>query len=99
MKNTIIRILKYGHYNGKKYNIEDVYKKIYFLQNVLEKNKYFPIAIKNNKFWSKENLKNRAELIVDIMSVTRFSFTDTAYFHIVNRFENGDGYGIIKIGD
>ena len=96
MKYTIIGILSKGYYDGKKYKSEDLCKKLYFLKHIIQNSDVLQIMNKPNNFWNFGNNQNRRELIDDIRRVHQFKMTDNFYFHIMNRFENGDGYGIQK---
>ena len=53
------------------------------------------ICCNHNKFWSYENNKNRIELIKDIQNYNK-NILKGSKFTIINRYENGDAYGIEK---
>lgn len=91
MKKLIVNALCKGYYAGTKYTAEDFFKVLYILKYVFEGGAVFNLQIKNNLPWSREQ---RVALISDINKVHNFSIKDTYYFHIINRFENGDGYGL-----
>ena len=90
MKKLIVNALCKGFYAGKKYTAEDFFKVLYILKYIFESGT-FNLQVKNNLHWSREY---RVALIHDISKVHTFSIKDTYYFHIINRFENGDGYGL-----
>lgn len=94
MKNIIMRILLTGYSSSKK-TIKDFTSYLYILEYVLTTNTLGFVVAKNNAFWNIENEKNRLELVNDISSIRRKDIKDTSYFHIINRFENGDKYGIV----
>lgn len=93
MKKAIIRLLENGYYDGKKYTVDDFIKKFYPLRHIIKAGE-LTVINKPNHFWNFGNNRNRRELIADLSQVHYFNVKDTAYFHIINRFENGDGYGI-----
>ena len=96
MKNAIYNLLKNGYYNGKKYKIDDMCKKLYFLKYIAKNGEVLQVDINHNPFWDYTNNHNRWELLRDLTKVRRFKISDSGYFHIINRFENGDSYGILK---
>ena len=93
MKNCIYNLLKNGYTETKKYTVENFTRYLYLLQYIIEKQEYF-IGCKRNNFWNHTNNENRFQLMHDISQIHRAKMTDGAYFHILNRFENGDRYGI-----
>lgn len=96
MKNAIYNLLKNGYYNGRKYTIDDMCKKLYFLKYIARADEVLQVRTKSNLFWEHTNNDKRIELLHDLFRVHQFKITDNAYFHIINRFENGDGYGIVR---
>ena len=91
MKKTIIGLLAKGYTTSKK-TLEELTKAFYPLKHL--------ITIKNgltmcnsNAFWKPENNRNRCELIADL-SMAKLHDIKGHYYHILNRFENGDKYGI-----
>lgn len=94
MKNIIIKILTTGFSTTRKYKLQDLCKWLYPLQYILRDGNGLSICCNENKFWSSENNGNRSELLLDICGIRRRNMTDDAYFRIINRFENGDKYGI-----
>ena len=98
MKNAIYNLLKNGYYNGKKYTLDDMLKKLYFLKYIARADGGLQVMTSRNKFWDYTNNSNRIDLLHDLYSVHQFKLTDNAYFHIINRFENGDAYGIAREG-
>lgn len=93
MKKTIETILSRGYTTTKK-PIEEFTNYLYILKYILKVNEVGRIMCNNNCFWSVANKKNRMQLIHDISLIRRKSINDNSYFHIINRFENGDKYGI-----
>jgi hypothetical protein len=93
MKNRIYNLLKNGYTETKKYTEQDLIKYLYPLKYIIQTQEYF-IGCKRNKFWDYTNNENRWQLMDDISQIHRAKVTDTAYFRIINRFENGDRYGI-----
>lgn len=53
-------------------------------------------ANRANAFWSQGNNANRIELACDVVLSHKWSATDRYCFHILNRFANGDAYGMSK---
>ena len=94
MKKNILQILRTGVSRSKE-PLERYYKYFYFFKYLIQREGDLTIT-RRNDFWSFANKQNRLELINDIYKVRRFTMTDDAYFSIINRFENGDAYGIVK---
>lgn len=95
MKQIIKNILINGFSKTKRYTIDDITNYLYILQYIFINNPDVGMITNNdNKFWQRENNKNRIELISDISSINKSTITDGGYFRIINRFENGDRYGI-----
>lgn len=95
MKKIIIGILAKGYTTSKK-SIEELTKAFYPLKYLIT-NKHGIITCNDNAFWKYENHRNRCELIADL-SMAKLGDIKGFYFHILNRFENGDVYGIDKNG-
>lgn len=93
MKNTISTILRSGITKSKK-PMEDYIKYLYPLQYILKTNEFGYVVSNDNKFWKPENIQNRTEFWKDVLSIGRKAIQDSGYFRILNRFENGDSYGI-----
>ena len=74
--------------------LSDYTRYLYPLKYILTVNKLGWVTCNRNRFWTFENFANRMALLNDIASISKAKATDTHYFHILNRFENGDGYGI-----
>ena len=96
MKKIILNLLKNGYVKTKKYTVEDIIKYLYIFRGLI----YFDaeaemIRCNSNPFWSGDNVEKRIDLFRDIMSMKRKDIKDSYYFRILNRFENGDKYGII----
>ena len=94
MKNLINTILRTGFTRSQK-PLEDYIKYLYPLKYILRVGEAGFVCCNHNPFWRFENKQNQMELYHDIRGVHRRSMTDDAYFRIINRFENGDKYGII----
>lgn len=92
MKKIIDTLLRTGYSKTTKYSTQDLEKYLYILRGLFEDTEYGHIKVKSNKFWDRDNSKNRLDLIHDMRSCTK-DFK-SGRFHIVNRFENGDKYGI-----
>ena len=97
MKQTIIRLLKNGYSVSQKYTADNLIKAFYPLQYIIQQDGKM-IRTKSNKFWDYNNIDKRAALIQDL-SFARLHNMKGRYFNILNRFENGDGYGIEKLVD
>ena len=95
MKQIIITILSNGFTTSKKYNLEDCIKYLYFLKYIFKTNSFTNcVCCNDNVFWLVSNNQNRIELLHDIIAIHKADIKDSAYFRIINRFENGDKYGI-----
>lgn len=93
MKSRIRTILRKGFSKSKK-PLEDYVEYLYPLKHILTVNEVGWVTHNNNLFWETENIRNRTALFNDIGSIQKKSISDAAYFRIINRFENGDKYGI-----
>lgn len=93
MKRIISTILRNGFTKSKK-DLKVFVNYLYPLQYILKKNDLGWVICNDNPFWRAENNKNRTELYHDVYAIQRAKITDASYFHIINRFENGDRYGI-----
>lgn len=93
MKNLITTILRTGLTKSKK-PLEDYIKYLYPLKHILTVNQFGWVTCNNNGFWKPGNNQNRTELFNDVYGIHKKSITDNNYFRIINRFENGDRYGI-----
>ena len=93
MKNLIGTILRTGLTKSKK-PLEDYVKYLYPLKHILTVNQLGWVVCNGNGFWKPGNNQNRTELFNDVYGIHKKSITDNNYFHIINRFENGDRYGI-----
>lgn len=93
MKQIIINILCNGFSNTKR-PLEEICDYVFILKYIFKKSEWGGICCNENAFWDSNNNKNRIELMQDIMDVKRRSVKDFSYFHILNRFANGDKYGI-----
>lgn len=90
MKQIMINILKNGYTKTKKYNLNDISKKLYIFKFILNEE----LKPNNNTFWNIENEENRIKLINDIYRINKFRIKDFSYFCIINNFVNGNKYGI-----
>lgn len=98
MKQIVAGILRRGFTTSKKVTLKDCTGYLYPLRYILtEGNPAFgqSVVMNDNPFWKPENRKNQTDLLYDILGIHRHSVMDTCYFHILNRFENGDRYGIV----
>lgn len=95
MKKFIEGILRRGYTHTAKYSLEDYIKYLYPLQHILQYSPAGFVSCNNNKFWRPENNQNRIELFYDVCGMRKAKPTDNCYFRIINRFENGDKYGIV----
>lgn len=93
MKNIIVTILRTGFTKSKK-PLKDFTEYLFILKYILKVNEFGFITCNNNAFWNIENKNKRIELINDILGIHRKGVRDISYFHILNRFTNGDKYGI-----
>lgn len=93
MKSLILTVLEIRTTKSKK-PIEDYISYLYPLRNILKVDEFGRVTHNNNAFWKSENRNNRADLICDIYNIRKRSIRDSSYYHILNRFENGDRYGI-----
>lgn len=93
MKNLILKILKTGYTTSKK-PLEDYVKYLYLLKYIFRTDSIGLVVCNNNPFWEHTNNKNRMDLYCDIMYMHSRKPTDDYYYKIINRFENGDKYGI-----
>lgn len=96
MKNTISTVLKTGITKSKK-PLEQYVKYLYPLKFILNTNEMGDVVGNDNKFWKPENIQNRMEFCKDVLRIGRKTMQDDGYFRILNRFENGDGYGIERL--
>lgn len=95
MKHIISSILRNGVTTSKKKTLDDYIKYLYPLKYILEIDSDTKwVRCNRNAFWYEPNNQNRIELYHDIMAIHRANIKDDAYFRIINRFENGDKYGI-----
>lgn len=96
MKNRIYNLLKNGYTETKKYTEQDLIKYLYPLKHLIKRENNLIMCNRNN-FWNHTNNENRWQLMDDISQIHRANIKDNAYFRIINRFENGDRYGIEMI--
>ena len=94
MKKILINLLEKGYSKTKKYDIKQLENFCYILKGLFTK-KYNMICCNSNKFWHYENNNNRWQLIQDLKGYQK-DITKGTKFTILNRYENGDAYGIAK---
>ncbi len=95
MRRAVVKLLKTGQTSSRK-PISEFIRFWYPLRGVIMVNQKGKIVANDSSFWSKENEQNRNELIGDVLNMKKRSMTDRSFFHMVNRYENGDAYGIAK---
>ena len=93
MKNLTLKILRTG-YSTSKIPLEDYTKYLYLLKYIFNTDSTGRVSCNDNPFWEHTNQKNRMDLYHDIMNMRGKKLTDGYYYKIINRFENGDKYGI-----
>lgn len=100
MKNTVLRILKNGSAKSTRYTLEDIHKNYYFLRNVIGASEVDGVSefycVLKNYFFSDDNKPLFEEFVRVFQSVKRRKVTDSAFFQLLNTYENGHGYGIDK---
>lgn len=98
MKMIIAGILRRGYTTSKQATLKKCIALLYPLQYILEEAPAASgmlVRCNHNPFWAAENNLRRGELINDILDIQQPNITDGSYFHIINRFEHGDRYGIV----
>lgn len=98
MKKIIAGILNRGYTTSKQASLGNCIAFLYPLKYILEDSPMedgMTVRCNHNPFWAPENIQKRSELIRDIQGIHRRNIMDGRYFHILNRFENGDRYGIV----
>lgn len=94
MKQIIIGFLARGCTTTKKYTLDDLIKAFYPLKHIATTNEFgWIVTNRKNKFWNVENNGNRCELIADL-TTAKLGDIKSNFYHILNRYENGDHYGI-----
>lgn len=92
-KKIVDTLLRTGYSKTAKYSTHDLEKYLYILRGLFEDTGYGHIKSKENKFWDASNHQNRLNLIHDMRSCQK-DIRKGSLFTILNRFENGDKYGI-----
>lgn len=92
MKRVINTFLRTGYSTTKKFTTADL---PYFLKPIAKDCNEGGIASNGNPFWSPENNGNRMKLIHDMLGYSNDIRKGTT-FKIINEYENGDAYGIVK---
>lgn len=98
MKKIVAGILRRGFTTSKKVSAKGCRNYLYPLQYILEDTEPglgMTVRCNSNPFWDPQNNKRIHELMYDILGIHRHNIMDTCYFNILNRFENGDRYGIV----
>lgn len=93
MKKIIIGLLARGYTTTKKYTLDDLTRAFYPLNHIVKVNELGWIRCNSNSFWKHTNNINRCELIADLATAKLGDIKSNLY-HILNRYENGDHYGI-----
>ena len=93
MKNIIEMIIRTGFSKSKR-PLEKYIRYLYPLEYILTINELGWVVCNDNEFWNPENNQKRLEFLQDIHKISKKSMKDNSYFHFINRFENGDRYGI-----
>lgn len=96
MKRIIAGILCRG-YSMTKVPLDKIISYLYPLRYILTA-RDGGIFNNHNPFWAAENNRRRLELMWDIRDMCGKSMSKGTRFTILNRFENGDAYGIEKDG-
>ncbi|MEE1505109.1 MAG: hypothetical protein UGF89_12805 [Acutalibacteraceae bacterium] len=96
MKQAIVNFIRNGKYTGTKYGPEDFIKKLPFLEFIISEQPSVMVGMRDNDnwFWRFGNYHIKSKLADDIAKVKKFAPGDVMYDHILDRFENKDGYGI-----
>lgn len=97
MKKTIAHILRGGH-SVTQTPLFALVNYLYPLKYILVAPGPTAISCNDNPFWGPSNLQRRLELAHDVMGMHGRSMKKGTYRAILDRFENGDGYGIVKDG-
>lgn len=97
MKKIISHILLAG-YSTTKTPLFALVNYLYPLKYILVSGGPITIQGNDNPFWSPANNQRRIELYHDVMGMHGRSMKKGTYRAILDRFENGDGYGIVKDG-
>lgn len=92
MKRVINTFLRTGYSTTKKFTTADL---PYFLKPIAKDCNEGGIASNGNPFWSPENNGNRMKLIHAMLGYSNDIRKGTT-FKIINEYENGDAYGIVK---
>lgn len=93
MKKIILGFLARGYTTTKKYTLDDLTKAFYPLKHIAQTRPDGNIWLTSNNFWQDHNNRNRYELIADLTTAKLGDIKNNLY-HILNRYENGDHYGI-----
>lgn len=95
-KNIINTVLRTG-FSATKKTVKEVIGGLYPLEKIFRAGfGGAGIICNQNQFWDITNKQNSIDLIHDIKAIKRANIQDTAYYHILVRFEHGDAYGIVK---
>jgi len=92
MKDTILRILRNGYVRTNKYSLEDLARRFYPITRIAKYDKVIGgISCNDNTFWSADNQQNRMALYHEL---AKSKAGIKGMYFILNRYENGDKYGI-----
>lgn len=97
MKQIIANILRAG-YSITQTPLFALVNYLYPLKYILVSGGPTSICCNDNPFWGPCNAERRMELAHDVMGMHGRSMKKGTYRAILDRFENGDGYGIVKDG-
>lgn len=92
MKRVVDTVLRIGYSKTTKYKATDL---PYFLRPIFKDVKGFGITCNGNPFWNMSNNENRIRLMHDMRGYSNDIRKGTTY-RIINEYENGNAYGIIK---
>ncbi len=92
MKRVIDTVLRNGYSKTTKYKVADL---PYFLRPIFKDVEGFGITCNKNPFWEASNNENRIKLMSDMRGYRKDIRKGTT-FRIINKYENGDAYGIVK---
>lgn len=92
MKKVIDTLLRNGYSTTKKYGSTDL---PFFLRGICKNGENGGIVCNKNPFWEALNNENRIRLMHDMRGYSNDIRKGTT-FHIINEYENGDAYGIVK---
>ena len=97
IKTAIVSFLKTHSYEGK-FVADEFVSALPCLEHIVESvsNPNSVVIANANLFWNDKNAKQRGELATFVDRVRVFNYTDTWYQQIMQRYEHGDKFGILK---